>query len=134
MIVIDASTIAKYVLREAHWEQVRDYLAGQPCSLDIVLAEVANAIWKHHVFYRKISDREASLLHDALQKMGADVLILESFIGYLRAAAEIAVKEKLSIYDALYLAQAQRYGHFVTSDDTQRKIALKLGLDAVFIE
>ena len=61
-------------------------------------------------------------------------LVLESFLGYLRAATEIAVKEQLSIYDALYIAQAQRYGHFVTSDESPRKIALKLGLDVVFIE
>lgn len=134
MTVIDASAIAKYVLREENWEQVRDYLAVEPRSLDLALAEVANAIWKHQVIYRKISGREASLLHEALQKLGVDVLVLESFAGYLRGATEIAVKEKLTVYDALYIAQAQQYGHFVTSDEPQRKIAMKLGLDVVFIE
>ena len=79
MIAIDASAIAKYVLREAHWEQIRDYLAVEPCSLDLALTEVANAIWKHQVIYGRISGREATLLFEALQKVGADVLILESF-------------------------------------------------------
>jgi predicted nucleic acid-binding protein len=134
VIVIDASAIAKYVLREAYWEQVRDYLAAEPCSQDLALAEVANAIWKHQVIYGRISSREATLLYEALQKLGADVLVLESFVGYLRGAMEIAMKEKLTIYDALYIVQAQKYGHFVTSDDLQRKIAVKLGLDVVFIE
>jgi predicted nucleic acid-binding protein len=134
VIVIDASAIAKYVLREGHWEQVRDHLKPEPCSLDLALAEVANAIWKHQVIYGRISSREATLLFEALQKLGADVLVLESFEGYLRGATEIAVKEKLTIYDALYIVQAQKYGHFVTSDDLQRKIAVKLGLDVVFIE
>lgn len=134
MIVIDASAIAKYVLKEEHWEQVRVYLTAEPRSLDLALAEVSNAIWKHQVIYRKISSSEATVLFKVLQKLGADVLILESFAGYLRGATEIAVKEKLTIYDALYLVQAQRYGHFVTSDDFQRKIAVKLGLDVVFIE
>jgi len=60
--VIDASAIAKYVLREAHWEQVRDQLTAEPCSLDLALAEVANAIWKHQVIYHNISGREASLV------------------------------------------------------------------------
>jgi predicted nucleic acid-binding protein len=132
--VIDASAIAKYVLREKNWEQVRDYLVAEPRSLDLALAEVANAIWKHQVIYRKISSREASLLHEALQKLGADVLVLESFVGYLRGATEIAVEEKLTIYDALYLVQAQKYGNFVTSDAPQRKIAMKLELDVVYIE
>lgn len=134
MIVIDASAIAKYVLKEEHWEQVRDYLTAEPRSLDLALAEVSNAIWKHQVIYRKISSSEATVLFKVLQKLGADVLILESFAGYLRGATEIAVKEKLTIYDALYIVQAQRYGHFVTSDDFQRNIAVKLGLNVVFIE
>jgi len=134
VIVIDASAIAKYVLKEEHWEQVRDYLTAEPRSLDLALAEVSNAIWKHQVIYRKISSSEATVLFKVLQKLGADVLILESFMGYLRGATEIAVKEKLTIYDALYIVQAQKYGHFVTSDDLQRKIAVKLGLNVVFIE
>jgi predicted nucleic acid-binding protein len=132
--VIDASAIAKYVLREEHWERVRDQLAAEPCSLDLALAEVANAIWKHQVIYRRSSNREATLLYEALQRLGADVLVLESFAGYLTAAVEIGVNEKLTIYDALYLVQAQKYGYFVTSDEPQRKIAVKLGLDVVFIE
>jgi predicted nucleic acid-binding protein len=36
-IVIDASVIAKYVLKEEHWEQVRDYLTAEPHSLDLAL-------------------------------------------------------------------------------------------------
>jgi len=54
VIVIDASAITKYVLKEEHWEQVRNYLTAEPCSLDLALAEVSNAIWKHQVIYRKM--------------------------------------------------------------------------------
>ena len=134
MRVIDASAIAKYLLREAHWEKVRDHLAAEPCSLDLALAEVANAIWKHQVIYRKISSQEAALLYEALQKVGAEVLVLESIMVYLRGATELAVNEKLSIYDALYLVQAQKYGSIVTSDELLRTIAVNLGLDVVYIE
>jgi predicted nucleic acid-binding protein len=62
VIVIDASAIAKYVLREEHWEQVRDYLTAEPRPLDMVVAEVTNAIWKHQVIYRKISSSEAACI------------------------------------------------------------------------
>jgi predicted nucleic acid-binding protein len=41
VIVIDASAIAKYVLKEEHWEQVRDYLTAELRSLDLALAEVS---------------------------------------------------------------------------------------------
>jgi predicted nucleic acid-binding protein len=134
VIVIDASAIAKYVLREEHWEQVRDYLTAEPRPLDMVVAEVTNAIWKHQVIYRKISSMKPhALLFQALQKLKLDVLILESFDGYLTDALDIGVKEKLTIYDTLYIAQAKKYGHLVTSDERQRKIAEKLGFDLVYI-
>ena len=61
-------------------------------------------------------------------------MVLESFVGYLTAAVELGVKEKLTIYDALYLVQAQKYGYFVTSDEPQRTVAVNLGLEVVFIE
>lgn len=74
-----------------------------------------------------------ALLFQALQKLKLDVLILESFDGYLTDALDIGVKEKLTIYDTLYIAQAKKYGHLVTSDERQRKIAEKLGFDLVYI-
>lgn len=66
MIVIDASSLAKYILREENWELVRKHLAGEPCCLDLALAEVSNTIWKHQV-YGSISGGEASLMIDALK-------------------------------------------------------------------
>jgi predicted nucleic acid-binding protein len=61
VIVIDASAIAKYVLREGHWEQVRDHITPEPCSLDLALAGVSNAIWKHQVIYRRMRNYSTSL-------------------------------------------------------------------------
>ena len=49
MIVVDASALAKYALREEGWEVVAGYLKGaRPLySVDHLLKEVANALWKH---------------------------------------------------------------------------------------
>lgn len=59
MIVIDASSLTKYILREENWRRVREYLLDDPYSLTLALAEVSNAIWKHHVLYRRISKKRS---------------------------------------------------------------------------
>ncbi len=40
----------------------------------------------------------------------------------------------ITVYDALYIAQAKEIGKLLTSDEKQRKTAKKLGVDVVFIE
>lgn len=54
MIVIDALSLAKYVLREAGWHGIEAVLVLGPYSVDSVLKEVFNAIWKHCLVFRRI--------------------------------------------------------------------------------
>ena len=134
MRVIDASTIAKYVLREEHWEQVRDQLAAEPCSLDLALAEVATAIWKHQVIYRRISRDAATRMLDALKRLKADVVLFEPSSEYLEATLEIACNARIPVYDAFYFAQARHHvAPLVTSDDRQRLLAMKLRISVDFV-
>lgn len=48
MIVVDASALAKYLLREEGWEEVSRYVRTmRPLySLEHVLKEVTNAVWR----------------------------------------------------------------------------------------
>ncbi len=133
MIVIDASSLAKYILREDNWEKIREYLLNESCSLTLALAEISNAIWKHHVLYNKISDKEMEIMFNVL-KMLKDVVIFEPFERYLEDAMIISINEKITIYDALYLAQAKKYGNFLTSDEKQQDIAKRIGINTKFIE
>ena len=133
MIAIDASSLAKYILREENWEEVRKYLLKESCSLNLALAEVSNAIWKHNMLYGKVSKKQANKMFKALEKL-RDVVILEPFEKYLGNAVKIAVDKKITVYDALYIAQAKVIGKLLTSDDRQRKIAKELGIDVIFIE
>ncbi|ADT85060.1 type II toxin-antitoxin system VapC family toxin [Thermococcus barophilus] len=117
MIVIDASSLAKYILREENWK-----------------TEVSNAIWKHHVLYKAISNKEVGIMLEVLKKLKEDVVIFEPFEDYLGDAVKIAIGGKISIYDALYLAQAKKYGSLLISDEKQWKIAKKLGIKAEYVE
>ncbi len=133
MIAIDASPLAKYVLREENWREVRNHLLNEPCSLNLALAEVSNAIWKHSVLYGRISREQANKMFKALEKLG-EVVTFEPFEKYLENAVKIAMDRNITVYDALYIAQAKKIGKLLTSDDKQRKIAEKLGIDVIFID
>ena len=134
MIVIDASSLAKYILREENWEKVREYLLDDPYSLTLALVEVSNAIWKHHVLYNVISGKEVKVMLEALGRLKEDVVIFEPFEDYLGDAMGISISEKIPIYDALYLAQAKKYDGLLTSDEKQWKIARKLGIKVEYVE
>lgn len=133
MIVIDASSLAKYILREKNWKNVRDRLVDEVFSLNLALAEVSNAVWKHSVLYGKISEKQANKMFRVLEKL-RDVVIFEPLERYLENAIEIAMNKIITVYDALYIAQAKEIGKLLTSDEKQGKIAKELGIDVVFIK
>ncbi len=133
MIVIDASSLAKYILREENWEEVRRFLASGTCSLTLALAEVANDIWKHYAVYSSISSREAKIMFRALKET-REVVVYEALEDYLSRAQEIAMKENITIYDSLYIAQAEKYKGLLTSDKKQRKVAEKMNINVKFVE
>ena len=133
MIVIDASSLAKYILREKNWEEVRAYLLNEVYSLTLALSEVSNAIWKHHVIYNEISCEDAKTMLRALKRL-KDVIIFEQFENYLEEALDISIRGRITVYDSLYIAQAKRAGCLLTSDDKQRNVAKEVGIDVIFVE
>lgn len=133
MIVIDASSLAKYILREDNWKKIREYLEDEVYSLNLALVEISNAIWKHHVLYGRISREEALVAFEAV-KILKDIVIFESFENHLDNAMEISNDNKIPIYDALYISQAHKHGKIITSDKLQRDIADKMEIEVEYIE
>lgn len=69
MIVIDASSLAKYLLKERNWLSIEKYIEQGFYSLDHILKEVANAIWKYTVIYKRITKEQAILLYKQLRRL-----------------------------------------------------------------
>ena len=135
MIVIDASALSKYLLREEGWEHVESYLAKGTYSLDHVVKEVGNAIWKHYAIRKIISLDLALELFKALKRLIDDEVIkIENQDAYIDKAMEIALEHAITLYDALYVAQALRHGELLTCDRKQYEIAKALGIRVYFIE
>lgn len=130
MIVIDASALIKYLLKEPGREVVERYLIAGTCSVDHLVKEVSNAIWKHTTLYRRISEENARALFAALFKLIEEkIVLIEPQEKYVHQAFEIALNNEITIYDALYIAQAKaNNAKLLTSDKKQANVARGLGI------
>jgi len=135
VIVVDASVLTKYVLREENWIEVRKRLEEEAVSVDHVVKEVANAIWKKAVVM-KLEPLEIALRrYQVLRMLVAEGIVrIESGLQYLDEAFRIALENNVTVYDALYIAQAMRLGAtLVTSDLKQSRVVEKLGIKVCYI-
>lgn len=135
MNVIDASSLAKYVLREDSWIEVRRSLEKETVSVDHVLKEVANAIWKKAIVLKLEPIEVAWKRYQVLQKLVREnIIVLEDELDYLDEAFKIALENNITVYDALYIAQTLRLkATLVTSDKKQAQVAEKLGAKVHYI-
>ncbi|WP_342452666.1 type II toxin-antitoxin system VapC family toxin [Thermococcus stetteri] len=84
------------------------------------------------MLYSRIDREEFERRSQALDLMRR-VLFLENPLEYLSQAREIACEKRITVYDALYIAQALKYGKLATSDGKQGKTAEKLGVEVVYL-
>jgi predicted nucleic acid-binding protein len=108
-VVVDSSVAAKWILPESDSLEARRLISDSSTEdqrlivLDLVLTEVANAIWKRH-HQRTITVEETCELLGRLLRMPVRV---ESSTRLLNSAMEIATRYDRAIYDALFVALAQ---------------------------
>jgi len=126
--VVDASALAKYLLREEGWRSVERYLERGVYSVSYVVKEVANAVWKHSVVHGRIDASLALELYRVLKMLIGDVVVLEPQENYLDEAVRIAFENSVTVYDALYIAQALSKGELLTADTRQARVARMLGV------
>jgi len=136
VIVIDASSLAKYIIKEEGWAGVEKHLVNnQVYTLDLAVKEVLNVIWKYSVIFRALSPNIAMEKYSILTNLIENKIVsIDDEKRYLKEAFNIALKMKLTIYDALYIAQAIKLNaKLLTSDEDQARVARNLGLRVIFI-
>jgi len=127
--VIDSSSIIKYIAKEEDWKRVEEHVKEGCITLDLALEETANALVKKALrgevdleTAREILDYVPRIVKTASQK--------EQF----PRALEIAVKHKLPIYDALFIAlSANTNAPLLTSDKKQAGISKEYGITVIFV-
>jgi len=137
VIVIDSSAFVKFILREEGWEELVDYLKPEmnPYSVDYILIESTNALWKYCRLHGMIEAGQALKLFEYMMRLFEErVINLEASGKYLGEGLRVALEYGLSVYDALFIVQARTHGAtLVTSDRLQEKTAKELGVRTIFI-
>lgn len=101
---VDASVVAAAFFREEHADAARSLLVSdlELYAPDLVLAEMANVIWKRHTRGEIDAAESSQLLADVLTLP----LQLTPSAEIVAAALELATRTRRTVYDCLYLALA----------------------------
>jgi predicted nucleic acid-binding protein len=75
--------------------------------VDIALAECLNVIWKHTNLLKDLDIKEASLTIEDLTKLYNELTITPTQ-EIKKEAMRIAITQNIAVYDALYIATAQK--------------------------
>ena len=131
MRVIDSSSLVKFFSKEEGWKAVRELILGGVISLDLSVKEVANALWKK-VLRNEMSASDANkIITDLLE---TEVIKIANQEEYLSKAFEIAVRNRITVYDALFVALARELNvELITSDTKQAEVAEKEGVSTVIV-
>ena len=131
MRVIDSSSLVKFFSKEEGWKAVRELILGGVISLDLSVKEVANALWKK-VLRNEMSASDANkIITDLLE---TEVIKIANQGKYLSKAFEIAVRNRITVYDALFVALARELNvELITSDTKQAEVAEKEGISTVIV-
>ncbi len=126
MRVIDSSALVKFFSREEGWDRVEEVILEGVMSFDLSIKEVVNALWKK-VLNEEIEAKDAEEILKDLTK--PEVIKTLNQNDYMLGAFKIAVENKITIYDALFIELAKSTNNdLVTSDSKQAEIARKEGV------
>jgi len=122
-MVIDASALVKFILKEEGWNKVADFLKAGTISVDLVIKETVNAIWKR-VMREEISLEDAKRMFEAIKEILNKAVIIENEMDYIDEAFEISIKRNVTVYDSLYIALAKKKKlELLTADEIQAQVA-----------
>ena len=132
MWVIDTSALIRlYVPDGPLHPEVEAAFNRAASGADLVLAPQLLLVEAANVLLRKRRRGELSAqeLGELLQAVGSLPIRLCEHADLILPACALAEAHGLSVYDALYLALAERHGaRLITCDDALDKVARKLGL------
>jgi len=125
VIVVDATAVIAFFLREEGWLKLSEYMSTA-ISLDHVVKEFYNAVWKALRLRKAVGVNEAMRIIQLFKEYLKRNMILEDERNHIDSAFKIAVENEITIYDSLYIALAQSiHKPLLSLDEKQRTVAQK---------
>ena len=124
MPIVDSSVFVRYLTREEGWEETEKYLEW-PVTLALALKEVANAL-RTKTLSGDVNPDDAKLM---IARIASMVRLVDQG-DFLVDSYQVAVDNRITVYDALFIVAALRSGEdLVTCDDQQAVVARALGVN-----
>jgi predicted nucleic acid-binding protein len=129
--VIDSSSLVKFFSKEEGWKKGSSDNRRWSYNPDLSIKEVANALWKKILMGELNEDIAIKILYDLLK---GEAIIIVNQDEYLIEAFKIANRNKITIYDSLFIALAKSKNlELVTSDIKQYEIAKNEGVNVLLV-
>ncbi|MCX8205054.1 MAG: type II toxin-antitoxin system VapC family toxin [Candidatus Nezhaarchaeota archaeon] len=126
MIVVDASAVVAFFLREDEWREIAPFMV-QTISIDHVVKEFYNALWRSMSQRKAISEDDAREILALFESYRKKNMTIEPEEKYMEHSFEIASRHNVTVYDALYIAQALQHNKpLLTLDEKQRTVASRV--------
>ena len=132
MRVIDSSSLVKFFSREEGWDKVAEVMKEGVVTLDLGIKEVANALWKKILRNEIALNTALTIIRDLAEEKAIPIIDQGKL---LAKALSLAVNEKITVYDALFIVAAKEMRtELVTSDRKQIEVAARNGVKTIFID
>ena len=120
-IVVDASIAAKWFIEEPDTRAALDIRSEPVIAPDLIVAEIANVLWKN-VRLKRIAAEHCLSVMRLLPRYFRDIYPI---LPLAPRAAEIATTLDHPVYDAFYIALAEREGCALMTADNRLLRAVK---------
>jgi predicted nucleic acid-binding protein len=128
--VIDPSALIQAYVREPQTEALLALLDQVPDGIELhipefCLVECANVLWKH----ARLHGMPVEAAQKAVENLSEIVMTIHPAPSYLLDALSVGLLHDLAVYDALYIAMAQKLQvPLITADARQRDVAALAGV------
>ncbi len=135
MITIDASAVIRVILTEdgsaaarRAFEKITE--TGEPLlSPDIVFTESLNALWKHYAILKDVDMKQLESAKLSFYRIYQSMSISDQ-PELAEDALKIAMENRISIYDSMYVALSIRMrAPLMTFDNSLREKAERIGFE-----
>lgn len=128
LYVLDACVYASVLVGDEFYERsvkvIREN-AGRLATLDLAILEAANVLWRHSCLLKRIPPDRYEALARYVRPLVYGSSRVYAAVDYLESALNIASRYSITVYDALYVALAQKLGCKLASFDGELKRKLE---------
>jgi predicted nucleic acid-binding protein len=122
-LLIDASSFIE-AIKISPEDALR--LFSENCILDLTKYEVGNALWKEHTLHGSMEEGEFREFLSLFGRIVPRTRVLSVEAQELPEVADVAAKERITFYDASYVAVAKKRNLTLLTEDAElRRVASK---------